>query len=211
MFSSVFNGYVLRFETDCALFEGVSIDTAFTTMPLTPAAKWRGPAKAVRTRRNRRATRRARAGPAQAPRPQTSRIHRRLAAAACRRDRPAVGANSSPHARRAAWRGQPGERPVQAWARGRPANRQTGWCWTAVAPRRPWRGSCHRQALCVAPAPPEVGTQLGAPQRECAHQRQQRRTVGCAEHRSQHLWSPRASRHSIPASRARQSNPPSVS
>ena len=38
MFSSVFNGYVLRFETDCALFEGVSIDTAFTTMPLTPAA-----------------------------------------------------------------------------------------------------------------------------------------------------------------------------
>ena len=38
MFASVFNGYVLRFETDCALFEGVSIDTEFTTMPLTPAA-----------------------------------------------------------------------------------------------------------------------------------------------------------------------------
>ena len=38
MFNSVFNGYVLRFETDCALFEAVSIDTDFTTMPLTPAA-----------------------------------------------------------------------------------------------------------------------------------------------------------------------------
>ena len=38
MFDAVFNGYVLRFETECALFEAVSIDTDFTTMPLTPAA-----------------------------------------------------------------------------------------------------------------------------------------------------------------------------
>lgn len=32
-----FNGYVLRFEVDCALFEGFAIDEAFTTMPVTPA------------------------------------------------------------------------------------------------------------------------------------------------------------------------------
>ena len=38
MFASVFNGYVLRFETDCALFEGVSIDSKFTNMPLLPDA-----------------------------------------------------------------------------------------------------------------------------------------------------------------------------
>lgn len=38
MFVSAFNGYVLRFETDCALFEAVSIDTGFTNMPLTSAA-----------------------------------------------------------------------------------------------------------------------------------------------------------------------------
>ncbi len=38
MFDAKFNGYVLRFETDCALFEGVSIDTEFSTMPITPAA-----------------------------------------------------------------------------------------------------------------------------------------------------------------------------
>ena len=38
LFDAVFNGYVLRFETDCALFEAVSIDSDFTTMPLTPAA-----------------------------------------------------------------------------------------------------------------------------------------------------------------------------
>lgn len=37
LWGSVFNGYVLRFETDCALFDAVSIDKAFTTMPLTPA------------------------------------------------------------------------------------------------------------------------------------------------------------------------------
>jgi hypothetical protein len=30
---SKFNGYVLRFETDCALFESVAIDPAGTTMP----------------------------------------------------------------------------------------------------------------------------------------------------------------------------------
>jgi hypothetical protein len=29
-----FNGYVLRFETECALFEGWSIDRTFTTLPL---------------------------------------------------------------------------------------------------------------------------------------------------------------------------------
>lgn len=32
-----FNGYVLRFEGDCALFDSISIDAAFTTMPVTPA------------------------------------------------------------------------------------------------------------------------------------------------------------------------------
>jgi hypothetical protein len=30
-----FNGYVLRFETDCALFEGVAIDPEASTMPVT--------------------------------------------------------------------------------------------------------------------------------------------------------------------------------
>ena len=30
-----FNGYVLRFETDCALFQGVAIDRAATTMQVT--------------------------------------------------------------------------------------------------------------------------------------------------------------------------------
>jgi hypothetical protein len=29
-----FNGYVLRFETDCALFDGWAIDREFTTLPL---------------------------------------------------------------------------------------------------------------------------------------------------------------------------------
>ena len=33
--SSAFNGYVLRFETDCALFDRVTIDTAATTMAVT--------------------------------------------------------------------------------------------------------------------------------------------------------------------------------
>lgn len=32
-FEATFNGYVLRFETDCALFEAVAIDPAGTTMP----------------------------------------------------------------------------------------------------------------------------------------------------------------------------------
>ncbi|NEX46208.1 hypothetical protein [Pseudotabrizicola algicola] len=31
-----FNGYVLRFEVECALFEGFAIDPAFTTLPVTP-------------------------------------------------------------------------------------------------------------------------------------------------------------------------------
>lgn len=31
-----FNGYVLRFEVECALFDAFSIDTGFTTMPVTP-------------------------------------------------------------------------------------------------------------------------------------------------------------------------------
>lgn len=35
--TSVFNGYVLRFETDCALFEGWSIDEGATTMKVTAA------------------------------------------------------------------------------------------------------------------------------------------------------------------------------
>ena len=34
---AAFNGYVLRFATDCVLFEGVAIDAAFTTMAVTPA------------------------------------------------------------------------------------------------------------------------------------------------------------------------------
>ena len=38
LFDAAFNGYVLRFETDCVLFESVAIDPDFTTMPLTPAA-----------------------------------------------------------------------------------------------------------------------------------------------------------------------------
>lgn len=33
-----FNGYVLRFEGDCALFEGVRIDQAGTNIPLLPEA-----------------------------------------------------------------------------------------------------------------------------------------------------------------------------
>ncbi|MFN4157291.1 MAG: hypothetical protein ACK4GO_02655 [Gemmobacter sp.] len=36
-FSAAFNGYVLRFETDCALFERVTIDPAATTMAVTEA------------------------------------------------------------------------------------------------------------------------------------------------------------------------------
>ena len=31
---SAFNGYVLRFETDCALFAGWKLDRAFTTLPV---------------------------------------------------------------------------------------------------------------------------------------------------------------------------------
>lgn len=34
-FEAKFNGYVLRFETDCALFENVAIDPAGTTMKVT--------------------------------------------------------------------------------------------------------------------------------------------------------------------------------
>ena len=173
--------------------------------PPTPAAPWRGLAKAVRTRRNRRATRRALASPAQAPRPRTRRRHRRLAAAACRRGRPAVGANPWPHARRAAWRGQPGVLPVQVWARGRPANRQTGWCWTAVAPGRPWRGSCHRQASCAAPAPPEAGRQSGAPRQGCAHQRRRAPARWCPprRHRRPHESPPAGSHQCAPDRGAR--------
>ncbi|MFN3281929.1 MAG: hypothetical protein ACK40I_09740 [Tabrizicola sp.] len=33
-FEAAFNGYVLRFETDCALFEAVTVDPAGTTMPV---------------------------------------------------------------------------------------------------------------------------------------------------------------------------------
>jgi hypothetical protein len=33
-YDAAFNGYVLRFETDCALFESVSVDPAATTMPV---------------------------------------------------------------------------------------------------------------------------------------------------------------------------------
>jgi|GEM_PF-825143 len=36
-FPAGFNGYVLRFEVDCALFEAVEIDPAFTTLPMTSA------------------------------------------------------------------------------------------------------------------------------------------------------------------------------
>ncbi len=34
-YDSKFNGYVLRFETECALFESATIDPAATTMPVT--------------------------------------------------------------------------------------------------------------------------------------------------------------------------------
>jgi hypothetical protein len=34
-YEAEFNGYVLRFETECALFEAVAIDPAGTTMPVT--------------------------------------------------------------------------------------------------------------------------------------------------------------------------------
>ncbi len=34
-YEATFNGYVLRFETECALFETVAIDKAATTMPVT--------------------------------------------------------------------------------------------------------------------------------------------------------------------------------
>lgn len=33
-YEATFNGYVLRFETDCALFETVAVDPAGTTMPV---------------------------------------------------------------------------------------------------------------------------------------------------------------------------------
>jgi hypothetical protein len=31
-YAAAFNGYVLRFETECALFDGIAVDAAFTTM-----------------------------------------------------------------------------------------------------------------------------------------------------------------------------------
>jgi len=34
-YDATFNGYVLRFETECALFDEVRIDPAATTMPVT--------------------------------------------------------------------------------------------------------------------------------------------------------------------------------
>jgi hypothetical protein len=34
-YEAKFNGYVLRFETDCALFEGVAVDASATTMKVT--------------------------------------------------------------------------------------------------------------------------------------------------------------------------------
>ncbi|MES2915093.1 MAG: hypothetical protein V4753_08240 [Pseudomonadota bacterium] len=34
-YEAKFNGYVLRFETECALFQNVAIDQAATTMPVT--------------------------------------------------------------------------------------------------------------------------------------------------------------------------------
>ncbi len=34
-YEAAFNGYVLRFETECALFEAVAVDPAGTTMPVT--------------------------------------------------------------------------------------------------------------------------------------------------------------------------------
>lgn len=33
-FDSAFNGYVLRFETDCALFQDVRVDTEVSTLPM---------------------------------------------------------------------------------------------------------------------------------------------------------------------------------
>lgn len=33
---AAFNGYVLRFETDCALFEAVAVDEAASTIPVAP-------------------------------------------------------------------------------------------------------------------------------------------------------------------------------
>jgi hypothetical protein len=36
-YTSTFNGYVLRFETDCALFRSVHVDPQATTMPVTDA------------------------------------------------------------------------------------------------------------------------------------------------------------------------------
>jgi hypothetical protein len=35
-YASIFNGYVLRFETECALFQSVAIDSAATTMAVAP-------------------------------------------------------------------------------------------------------------------------------------------------------------------------------
>ncbi len=35
--TAAFNGYVLRFETDCALFTGWAIDRDFTTLPVKDA------------------------------------------------------------------------------------------------------------------------------------------------------------------------------
>ncbi|GHC66211.1 hypothetical protein [Neogemmobacter tilapiae] len=37
LLTAAFNGYVLHFETDCALFEKVGIDREFTTMAMTDA------------------------------------------------------------------------------------------------------------------------------------------------------------------------------
>lgn len=36
-YTAGFNGYVLRFETECALFAGWNVDPDFTTMPVTDA------------------------------------------------------------------------------------------------------------------------------------------------------------------------------
>ncbi len=36
-YDAAFNGYVLRFETDCALFTGWAIDRSFTTLPVQDA------------------------------------------------------------------------------------------------------------------------------------------------------------------------------
>ena len=36
-YTAAFNGYVLRFETDCALFSGWKLDADFTTLPVTDA------------------------------------------------------------------------------------------------------------------------------------------------------------------------------